>query len=218
MEFTIYRDLTSIAFVRCISPIPGTRIHAEGIGFSVGHAMAKCRSECIESQFQLSHPLGAHMLGIAAHPDAKSSAENAWNETLETLVLMKLAKSSVFYGISVSIFQAKLCLGRAQDRFIALALFSHLGVPTATQAVSNNPLMALVKAWGEVRNIRIYNPPASNLPTYTKANRLLSASQLSSISVEPSLQTNAAVVSDLKQFQHQDQNHHITYFIQEANV
>lgn len=218
MEFTIYRDLASIAFVRCVSPIPGTRIHAEGTGFSVGHAMAKCRSECIESQFQLSHPLGPQMLGIAAHPDAKSSAENAWNETLETLVLTELAKTSVFFGISISIFQTKLCLGRAQDRFIALALFSHLGVPTATQAVSSNPFKALVKAWAEVRNIRIYNPPASRLPTYTKANRLLSATQLSGIHVEPSLQKNIADVIGLKKFQLQDQNHHITYFIQEANV
>ncbi len=216
MEFAIFRDLASIAFIRCTSPIPGTCIHAEGTGFSVARAVAKCRSECIESQFQLSYPNGAHMFEIAAHPDSNSSTDNAWNETLETLVLKELAKSSVFYGISISIFQTRICLGRVQDRFIALALFSQHGAPTGTQAVSKNPLKALIKAWSEVRNIRIYNPSASKLPTYTKANRFLSAGQLSSIAVNPSFQKNTAIASGLKRFQHQDRNHHITYFIQET--
>lgn len=218
MEFTIYRDLSSIAFVRCISPIPGTKIFAEGTGFSVATALAKCRSESIESQFQLSHPLRANILGIAAHPKAGAAEENAWNETLETLALEHLAESPVFFGISLFLFQTQLCLGRINDRYLALALFTHQGVPTATQAVSKNPLTSLLKAWSEVRNLRLYDPDPRKLTAYTKANRILSGEQISQIVIKPSFQANVVSIVGLKNFRHQEQNHHITYFIKETNT
>jgi hypothetical protein len=218
MEFTIYRDLASIAFVRCTCPILGTDINAEGTGFSVARAIAKCRSEFIESQFQLSHPLRARMLGIAAHPDSKNSEINAWNETLETLVLEQLASSGTFHGFSVSLFDTKLCLGRVADRFVALALFTHRGVPTATQAVSKNPLRSLLKAWSEVRNLRLYNPDPKILPSYTKANRLLSSSQLSNIIIKPTFRKNPVKNRGLRKFQHQDRKHFITYFTKEIDT
>ncbi len=215
MEFTVYRDLASIAFVRCISPIPGTSICAEGTGFSIASAIAKCRSESIESQFHLSHPLRSNILGIAAHPDAAASEENAWNETLETLVLEHLARSPIFYGFSIPFFNAKLCLGRVNDRFIAIAFFNHRNVPTATQAVSKNPLIALVKTWSEVRNLRLYNPDPSSLPAYTKANRILNFSQLSNIKTTASFRSNDAANTNIKKNQIESENHLITYFIKE---
>lgn len=218
MEFTLYRDLASLAFVRCISPIPGTKIYAEGTGFSVTRAIAKCRSESIESEFQLSHPLRKQMLGIAAHPKSHEALENAWNETLETLVLMQLVRSPVFYGLRISIFQVRLGLGRVKDRFIAIALFSHAGIPTATQAVSKNPFKALLKAWSEVRNIRLYKPAPSALATYTKANRLIDADTLTKIAIKLSFRKNTAETASLKHFQHHVQNHHIAYFIQEPLI
>ena len=213
MEFTIYRDLASIAFVRCVSPIPGTRIHAEGTGFSVATAIAKCRSERIEAGFQLAHTNGSRMLGIAAHPNPAASAENAWNETLETLLLQRLSIVPVFYGVSFAVGEVRLCLGRIEDRFIAVALFFHRGEPTATQAVSRNPLRALLKAWSELRNLRLYNP--TDLSRYTKANQLMTAGQLANLSVRPSWKKNIVAVSGLKQFQQERKNHTITYYLKE---
>jgi hypothetical protein len=94
MEFTIYRDLASVPFIRCTSAIPGSRFLAEGTAFTVARAIEKCRSECIERTFQHSHPsieslfqrshlLSEKMLGIGAHPDSDASAENFWNEVLD---------------------------------------------------------------------------------------------------------------------------------------
>lgn len=217
MEYTIYRDLPSIAFVRCVSAIPGTRIHAEGTGFSVSRAIAKCRSEWIESKFQISHPKRAEIVGIAAHPHADESRKHAWNEALETLVLEQLAQKQTFYGFSLSLFSGKLCLGRVQDRFIALAIFSHKGTPTVTQAVSRNPFKAMLKAWSELRNVRIYNPDPKNLPAYNKGNRILSSPLLKRITVRQSFRKNSAATQYLRQFQVNDQDHTITYFLKETN-
>ena len=216
MEFTVFRDLASIAFIRCTSPIPGTRIHAEGTAFTPARAIAKCRSEKIEAQFQIAHPLRSTILGIAAHPNAEQSIENAWNETLETLVLEQLTKTPIFYGASFSFFGVKLALGRVEDRFFSIALFDHHGTPTATQAVSKNPLKALLKAWTEVRNLRLYNPTPTDLTSYTKANHILSAVQISNISISAKFRKNAVASKTLNRFQHEDQSHYITYFTKET--
>lgn len=211
MQFQIYRDVASIAFVRCVSRIPGSNIHAEGSSFFAGRAIEKCRSEVIESHFQLSHPNGSSMIGIAAHPVESESFKNAWNEALETLVLQQLAMKPVFRGFSVRISDTVLCLGSVNDRFAALALFDHDGVPTLTQAVGTNPIKTLLKAWTEVRNLRLYKPKAANLPNYTKANRILSAIQISRIRVEP-FGRNTVSTDELRAFQVKEQTHVITYF------
>jgi hypothetical protein len=216
MEFTIYRDLASIAFIRCTSPIPGTRFCAEGTDFSVSSAIEKCRSERIERLFQLTHPARALMLGIAAHPDAAASEENAWNEAIETLLLKRLAEHPVFFGISIALLGTRVCVGRINDRFIALALFSHSGVPTATQAVARNPLKAVLKTWAEVRNLRLYSPTVGELPIYTKANKILSGDQLSKISVRMSRQRNMVETGSLKKLFSKEQTHFVTYFTQET--
>jgi hypothetical protein len=216
MEFTIYRDLASIAFVRCTTPIPGTRIRAEGVSFSVGRAIAKCRSERIESLLQLSHPLCHQILGIAAHPVATASSENAWNEALETLFLERLRHVPIIYGLNFRLLGVKMVVGRLNDRFIALAFFHHRKTPTATQAVGRNPFGVLLKAWTEVRNLRLYNPPAVALPTYTKANRILANDQFSRITTSFSLRTNTVNTDSLQKFQSKEDFHYITFFIQEA--
>ena len=110
----------------------------------------------------------------------------------------------------------KLCLGRVSNRFIAIALFTYEGAPTATQAVSKNPLKALLKTWAEVRNIRLYNPQADQLPKYTKANRILSALQLSEISIGSWFRKNPGSTDGLHHFLVRDQNHHIAYFTKET--
>jgi hypothetical protein len=216
MQFTIYRDLASIAFVRCVSPIPGSKFYAEGTSFSARRAIEKCRSEVIESSFQLAHPLREEMLGIAAHPVAPESADHARNEALETLLLLRLGTDPVFRGIAVTFVGVRLCLGRMNDRFAALALFIHDGVPTATQAIGRNPFKTALKAWTEVRNIRLYKPSASELSAYTKANRYLGAEQLGRISTKP-LGNNFVDTKRLKQFQSHQQTHVITFFTQEAS-
>ncbi len=216
MEFTIYRDLASIAFVRCTSPVPGTRFCAEGTGFSVIRAIDRCRSERIERLFQLTHPLRSQMVGIAAHPNAAASAENAGNEAIETLLLKQLGVTPVLYGVSFRFFGPRFFVGRVNDRFIGRVLFPHRGVTTATHAVCKNPLKAVLKAWTEVRNLHLYNPPVEDLPIYTKANRLLCEQQLSSISVRFSLRANIVETHALRRFQVRDQSHFVTYITQEA--
>lgn len=218
MDFTIFRDLASIAFVRCHSPIPGTQYHAEGSAFSVANAVAKCRSEHAEGTFQLAHPLRRHMLGIAAHPESRAATENAWNETLETLVLEQVAVSGRFYGFSLTFLGIKMCLGKVADRFVAIALFAHRGAPTATQAVSKNPLKALLKAWTEFRNVQIYNPAPANLKQYTKANRLLTELKIANLQLIPKLRTNPVSKDRLKRVEQMNQTHHITYFIKETII
>ena len=212
MEFTIYRDLASLAFVRCTTPIPGTRYFAEGVGFSVARAIAKCRSERIEASYQLRHPLRSQIFGIAAHPEAGPSSENAWNESLETLILMRMRHDPVLLGFGFNFFGSKMLIGRVNDRFVAIALFCHRNVPTATQAVGKNPLWALLKAWTEVRNLKLYNPSPAILPNYTKANRILSAEQLSRITTVLSSKPNFVDTDALQRFQSKVESHYITFF------
>jgi hypothetical protein len=90
MEFLVYRDIASIAYVRCISPVPGTQFNAEGAGFSIGSAKEKCRSEAIERSFVRDLPEKNQVLGVAAHPVEASATENAFSETLETLLSLIL--------------------------------------------------------------------------------------------------------------------------------
>lgn len=213
MNFIIFRDLPSIAFVRCLAPIEGSRLHAEGTGFLVSRAIAKCRSEAIEGEFQLSHPDRNRMLGIAAHPLAAQAQENAYNEALESLVLKQVALSGVFHGVSVEIGGITFCLGRATDRFIAFFTFTHLGVRTATQAVSKNPFVALLRAWSEIRNLRLYRPHPSSLPYYTRANRFVGADRLSAIRTSASLKNNLPQIPELKFHQQTFKGHFVSYFL-----
>lgn len=96
------------------------------------------------------------MLGIAAHPEAGESEENAMNEAIETLTLESLAVSPFFFGLSFPFFGTRIFLGRVNSRYIALARFHVGGTPTATQSVGRNPFTVLLKAWTEVRNLRLY--------------------------------------------------------------
>lgn len=77
MEFVLYKDFESIAFVRCMSPISGSGYYAEGVGFSISTAVAKCKSERIEREFCLEQGPHFQCLGIAAHPIFEHSLENA---------------------------------------------------------------------------------------------------------------------------------------------
>ncbi len=216
MEFTVFRDLASIAFIRCIAPIPGTGIYAEGVGFSVLSSVARCRSELIESQFQLKHAAKNDIAGIAAHPIADESDENAFNESLESLFLQAIAKNPQFWGWSVSLLGIRFSLARVNDRFISLAIFRHEGMLTATQAVSRNPLRAMLRAWTEVRNIRIYQPRSDGLSAYTKANKYLTAKTLADIKTIPSFSKNEVSVKNLVRFQHKEKSHYVTYYQQES--
>jgi ferric-dicitrate binding protein FerR (iron transport regulator) len=216
MIFKIHKDLASVAFVRCVSPIPGSDFHAEGTSFFVDRAIEKCRSEVVEGRFQLAHPLRNKMAGIAAHPDRSASVENAWNEAIETLVLEALRDKPVFRGTAMSIAGIRMYVGRVNDRFVALAIFIHNGVPTVTQSVGRNVLKTILKAWGEVRNVRIYDPSAARLATYTKANRIMTGDQILRIASIP-FGANFVDTNRLRKFQHQEDQHIITYFIQEAS-
>jgi hypothetical protein len=215
MVFNIYTDLASIAFVRCISRVPNSNILAEGTSFSVAGAIAKCRSEAAEAEYQLKHPLRADMLGIAAHPIHRHAITHAWNESLESLMLIHLANERQFFGITFTIRNTKFLIGRILDRFIAIAVFNHRNQITATQAVSKNPLSALLKSWSEFRNLKIYNPPACSLPSYTKANRYMTQDQLGNIQVSISARKNSINSKNLQSFQDKQNEHHIAYYIQE---
>ncbi len=105
MEFQAYRDLASLAFVRCISPIPGSTNHAEGVGFSLRTATEKCRSEVLERSFvrTLTTEQQSQILGIAAHPEEKAAEEHAWCESLETIFLEALAEGRSLRGLTMSL-------------------------------------------------------------------------------------------------------------------
>lgn len=214
MKFRVYRDLRSIVFVRCISRIPNSAIYAEGVAFTVKTALEKCRSEAIEAVFQLAHPQKEKMLGIAAHRDLGAAKEHARNEALETLLLLRLSENPLFSGFPIMGGSVRLWLGRIEGRFAALALFKHQGILTATQAVSKNPFSALLRAWAEVRNLRIYNP--IDLTRYTKANRFLTQGQLRAIHRASLGFSNQVPVSSLYEFQAKFRTHNIVYYTQEA--
>jgi hypothetical protein len=156
------------------------------------------------------------MAGIAAHPNAEESSENAWNEALETLLLEKLKVAPSFGGIATSLMGVRMFVGSMNDRYAALAIFFHNGMPAAVQAVSRNPFKAILKTWGEVRNFRIYNPSPSSIPTYTKANRIMTNDQILRITLGR-LKSNLVETSFLRQFQKQADTHVITYFTNEAS-
>jgi hypothetical protein len=215
MEFTIYRDFASVAFVRCISPISSTKVFAEGSGFSVSTAMEKCRSEVVERELQLSLSDPSSVLGIAAHPSLVSAKENAWNEVLETLLLERL-RSQSFFGLPLCWGEQKFWLGRIQDRFAAIAIFPHDGSTAGVQCIDRNPLKAILKTWTERRNLTIYNPPASSLLSYTKANRILSAEGLRAAQFRLTLAPNQISVPQLSMHCDQRGNRHIVFFTKEA--
>lgn len=215
MEFTIFRDLSSIAFVRCISPVRGTQIYAEGAAFSVSSAIAKCRSEVIEREFHSSLPNSLKVLGIAAHPNSGNALENAWNESLETLFLEGLAEEKIFFGIPLLSGKKKLWLGRLDDRFVCLGFFPYGGAIAATQSISKNPLKAILKTWAEMRNINIYRPSIRTLSRYTKANRILGQDGLAALTIKIALQNNQPLDQKYSSHLVKKQKHYIAYFQKE---
>lgn len=181
MEFRIHRDMRSLMFVRCIARIPGSELHAEAAAFSIPTAIEKCRSESEERGFLAIYPRKRFVLGIAAHPDAAHSKENAISEALETLVLHRLVASNVFYGIPILRGERRIWLGRTSGRFFCLISFPYLNSTSATHAVSRNPFTAILRAWTEYRNIKIYQPRQGSISTYTKANRILGPKRISAL-------------------------------------
>lgn len=216
MEFTIFRDLASIAFVRCISPVSGTNIYAEGVAFSVADAIDKCRSEVIERHFTLHLEGRACILGIAAHPNPTHACENAWNESAETLLLENLAKTHTFYGVPLLLGKKKLWLGRIDGRFVCFGLLPYCGVIAATQSVAKNPAKAILKTWIELRNIEIYRPSMKSLSSYTKANRILGQCCLASLVIKFDLRANPISYPKFSKHLIKKGEHYIAYLQKET--
>ncbi len=216
MEFLVYRDIASIAYVRCISPIPGTSVNAEGAGFSIGSAKAKCRSEAIERSFVRDLPEKNLVLGIAAHPIEASAIENAFCETLETLMLEKL-KQKAFNGIPLWHGSKKLWIGRINKRWITLFIFPHDGALSAVGCVSRKVFKSILKSWSEYRNLKIYKPSARELPRYTRANRILGSHRISQLRINFSFRENF-IPTEAKLNSVKFQNHFVSYFLKEKRV
>ena len=217
MEFTIYRDLASIAFVRCTSPIPGTIFHAEGTAFSIARAVAKCRSEIIERKFLLRLTGKDQLAGIAAHPDLTEAQNHAWSESLETLFLERLATSKIFRGVSLLPGKRKIWLGKVAHHYICFGIFPYSDGLAAAQSVSRNPFKALLQTWAEIRNIEIYQPNYNTLSTYTKANRILGQAGLSTLSIKLSFRENSTSPTRLSKHTFNENEHSIVYFKKEIS-
>jgi hypothetical protein len=217
VEFTIYRDLASIAFVRCTSPIKGTNLHAEGTAFSIGRAVAKCRSEIIERTFLLHLSGKDQVAGIAAHPNLADAQNHAWSESIETLFLESLAISKVFRGIPLLPGKRKIWLGRVAHHYVCLGIFPYSDGLAAAQSVSRNPFKALFQTWAEIRNIEIYQPNYNTLSTYTKANRILGQAGLNTVSIKLSFRENPTSPTRLSKYTFKESEHSIVYFKKEIS-
>jgi hypothetical protein len=192
MKFHIYRDLASIAFVRCTSPVAEAGYNAEGVAFQVGTAIERCRSEVLEREFhlKLNQAERASILGIAAHPNKVASAAHAWNEVVESKFLEQLAIPERVSGFKVPLPSGGFVLvSRFASRWVCLLCFPHDGSYAVVQAASLRLVPAMLKAWTELRNIKLYKPGAGDLPLYTKGNRLLQRT-LPKIQVRPGLSKN----------------------------
>jgi hypothetical protein len=154
MELLIHRALRSIMFVRCLTPIDGKHVHAEGTAFSTTTAIAKCRSETVERRFLANYELRSRVIGIAAHPRPEESQENAFTEALETLLLESLRDKNIFTGIPLWNFRTKIWLGCTKGRFICLITFPYANAGVATQAVSRNPIREHLARGGYAGRVR----------------------------------------------------------------
>lgn len=214
MDFQIFRDSASIAFVRCISQISDSGVYAEGTAFTVHTAKERCRSEVIERTFIRSLPERTQrtILGIAAHPEARRASENAWCETLETLFLEAIRAGAKPSGLTLSLpLGTTLFLSRIDGRWIALLRFPHHGRLGLAQAVSTRLSSSLLKAWGERRNLQLYRPAPSRLSTYTRGNRIL-GDRIDSLCLTPGLKRIRVSKNLFSEHTTHDGSHFVTYF------
>lgn len=217
MQFHIYRDLTSISFVRCTSPVPGAGYNAEGTAFSLQRALEKCRSEVIERTFHRQLPAAerARLMGIAAHPCLASARQHAWSECLENVFLERLASSQLPHGVKIPFWNGGCVLiARIDQKWISLFCFPHDGTHAVVQSVSSVLLVSLLKSWTELRNIKLYRPAGKDLPSYTKGNYILSGI-LPGLSARFGLKNNVVSSRDFSQAQQEIGRHFVTYFRKE---
>jgi hypothetical protein len=177
VEFTLYRDLTSIRPIRCTSKIDGSENLAEGTAFLAGKAIEKCRSERIEREFQIRNRI--YPLGIAAHRNARASKGNAYREALETMLLKKIASAGVIHGVLLFRFsRIGVYCTRINDSWFTLLKGEHKETPIYTYAARRTILSSILQSWTEYRNIKFYDVDRRDLLTYSKANLLFSSKPL----------------------------------------
>jgi len=210
MTFSIYRDLSSIAFIRCTSKIEGTSNLAEGTGFSIKSALEKCFSEKIERSFQVQNQIKA--LGIAAHKNPVLSEAHALYETLETLMLKKIVANRAVHGFSIlKTKNIKIYCSKVNKFWFSFIIGKHNGSLVYTYATRSTLIKSVLQSWSEYRNIKFYNITPADQLTYTKANKFFQ-------NFEPQLihsfKTQQINISQLKKFVHKEQQHFITYFTQ----
>jgi hypothetical protein len=179
MLFSVFRDFSSIQFVRCWAQLPNKDFGVGGCAFDLKTAVAKCRSEYAERlyQTQVLHSLGLVPLGIAAHPtEALKAQESAIFEAKEELVLQKLKTTGEFQGRILLNFK-NFTLGVGQlsgSGYIALLRARCQKKPMLFYSARRTLIQTLLKVWEEYRNPFFYNPSEELLKKYSKSSKLFS--------------------------------------------
>lgn len=171
MQFEIFRDFKSILPYRCLAPI-GNGSYAEGVGHSKKLALKKCYSELLERKFTILAQK-IKFLGIASHPYIKEAEKHAFYELAEGEILREIFLSNEVKGVQLfNIRGVRLIASKTNIGFFSMLIFRYKESYSTTHAVSKSLIGSFLKAWGEYRNIRIYQPDQERIKTYTLGNKI----------------------------------------------
>lgn len=188
MRVGVYRDLFAIRFIRCVAPVSGVPINAGGAGFTLQQALARCESEAVErafEYFELSAMMGVRPVGIAAHLDYEHAKERALQEAIETLCLQQIhAELKIRCLFTIKLPRHTIGVTRTNQGYFAMMTGFLENEPVAAYSADRHLFPALLKMWEEYRNLQFFKPSGTKLKTYTKAQKLFSATELKSLAFQ----------------------------------
>ena len=222
MRFSIYRDLSSIQFVRCFALLPNQDFGVGGAGFTLKTAVAKCKSEYVERLFQIEGLSKARMplLGIAAHPVSEQLAdESALFEAAESLMLKRIKKEMKFLGVRIfSIGKFSLYLTRVDGfGYFGLLRGAYLGKPLLAYSSRKSILQTLLKLWEEFRNPFFHKMSLDYFRSFSKSTILFSDEEALDLRFRHSIKKYKLPALDEVQVQRQKYLDHYISYIQDFN-
>lgn len=220
MLFSVHRDLASGHLVRCFAPLPNKSYGVGGAGFSIGQALAKCRSEYAERLFVIDQlaPQKIRPIGIAAHPHDPSQAfQSSKLEVLESLMLEAIKQTGQVEGFRIVnslSFSLSICSVSGIGYFAALRTIFK-GKPLLSYSARRTLGATLLKVWEESRNPHFHKCSIEDMATFSKSTRLFSDEEIRGLDFRHSTRSIDAPHMEHIEFNRSFyRGHHIAYAVQ----
>lgn len=219
MQFSVQRDFASGQFVRCFATLPSKSYVVGGAGFTIKHAIAKCRSEYVERLYGIEKlaPYKIRPIGIAAHPsDPLQALRSAKLEMLESLMLDAIKHIGCVEGFRfINTKSFSLSIQHVKNMgFFASLKANYRGKPILFYSARSTLIATLLKVWEEWRNPYFHKTPVEAMPSFSKSTKLFSDEELGKIEFKNSTYSiDAPKIEHIEFFTDFYQNHHIAYAI-----